>query len=155
MGGMNSGPPPKHPADRVRRNKTPGMTQLPAEGYTGEIPEWPLEAASRTEMQRWKWLWRKPQAVLWIKDGMEDIVARYVRNCIALENGSGMTVAQAYLVSEVRQQEDRLGRSPMALMRLRWEIAADEVEEMRDENTRRGSGRPRLRAIDPGLAADG
>lgn len=37
-----SGPPPKDPDQRVRRNKTPGLNQLPAGGRTGPIPTFPL-----------------------------------------------------------------------------------------------------------------
>lgn len=37
-----SGPPPKDPDQRVRRNKTPGLIQLPAAGRSGPTPEWPL-----------------------------------------------------------------------------------------------------------------
>jgi hypothetical protein len=129
------------------------MTTLPSEGYTGPIPDWPLDGATKTELQRWNWLWRKPQAAMWILDGIEDLVARYVRNCISIETGT-VNVAMAYIVAEVRQQEDRLGRSPMAMLRLRWEAAPDQIAELRNESTRRGS-RERLRAVDPKLAAEG
>ena len=122
------------------------MTQLPNEGYLGVIPRWPLDTASQSELERWNWLWGKPQAAMWIRDGIEDIVARYVRNCLAVETG-GVNVALAYVIAEIRQQEDRLGRSPMALLRLRWEVAPDAIAEVRDEDTRRGTRR--LRAIDP------
>lgn len=37
-----SGPPPKDPDERVRRNKTPGLLQLPAAGRRGPIPDFPL-----------------------------------------------------------------------------------------------------------------
>jgi polyhydroxybutyrate depolymerase len=50
MAGM--GPRPK-PADRRRRrNPVPGTVYLPAEGYQGEIPPWPLPAR-QSEMVRW------------------------------------------------------------------------------------------------------
>ena len=144
------GPPPKPDDQRRRRNAVVAMTQLPNEGYLGEVPEWPLDTASRAELDRWAWIWRKPQAAIWIRDGIEDIVARYIRNCLSVES-STVNVALAYIVAEIRQQEDRLGRSPMALLRLRWEVAADAVAEVRDEDTRRGTRR--LRAIDPAAAA--
>lgn len=147
---LTSGPAPKPDGQRRRTNATVAMTQLPNEGYTGPVPEWPLSRPSREELARWNWLWRKPQAALWIRDGIEDMVARYVRNCLQIEDGH-VNVAMAYIVAEVRQQEDRLGRSPMALLRLRWEVAPDAIAEVRDEDTRRGSRR--LRAIDPAAAA--
>jgi hypothetical protein len=36
-----TGPPPKKPSERRRRNKGPEPTELPAEGYTGEYPPLP------------------------------------------------------------------------------------------------------------------
>ena len=63
------------------------------------------------------------------------------------------TVAIAHLHAEVRQLEDRLGLSPLALLRLRWEIAADEVDEAREASTA-SSPRRRLKAVDP-TAAEG
>lgn len=148
---LMSGPPPKPDGQRRRVNATIAMTQLPNEGYTGRIPAWPLHHCSPAERERWNWIWRKPQAAMWARDGIEDLVARYVRNCIMIENND-INVALAYVVSEVRQQEDRLGRSPMALLRLRWEVSPDHVAEVREEDTRRGSRR--LRAIDPAGAED-
>jgi hypothetical protein len=139
------GPAPKPDGQRRRQNPTIAMVQLPNEGYTGPVPEWPLDGATKAELARWNWLWRKPQAAMWIRDGIEDLVARYVRNCITIECG-GASVALAYLTSEVRQQEDRLGRSPMALLRLRWEVAPNQMAEVKVEETRR---RPRLKAVDP------
>lgn len=39
-----TGPAPKHPDHRARRNSTVAMTRLPAEGRTGRAPAWPLAA---------------------------------------------------------------------------------------------------------------
>ena len=150
VGNLSSGPPPKHPSQRLRTNKVPGLIQLPEGGYTGPIPQWPLDGASYAELERWQRLWRTPQAAMWARAHMEDVVARYVQNCIMLESPTAkLTVAQSYLVSEVRQQEDRLGRNPLALMRLRWEVSENELEEMKQE---KASSVRRLRAIDPAAA---
>ena len=130
-----------------------GDTVLPPAGYDGPTPEWPLDGPSAAELHRWNWLWRKPQAVMWAMEGIEDVLARYVRNCITLETGGASTVASAYMVSEVRQQEDRFGRSPLALQRMRWFVGEREQEAMATE---RGEGNVRrLRAIDPAVAAEG
>jgi hypothetical protein len=150
MGGANlmAGPPPKPDGQRRRTNAMVAMTQLPNEGYQGPIPEWPLRTCSKAERERWNWIWRTPQAAIWIRAGITDVVARYVRNCLVIEAAdAAINVAGAYLVAEVRQQEDRLGRSPMSMLRMRWEAAPDAVDEVRKEDTRRGTRR--LRAIDP------
>jgi len=150
MAGM--GQVPKPADQRARRNPTIAMVQLPSEGYQGPVPEWPFEDHTAAEIKRWNRLWKTPQAAMWAKNDMSDLVARYVRNCLVIENGAA-SVALAYITSEVRQQEDRLGRSPLALMRLRWEISKDQVGELRGENERRGT-RQRLAAIDPKLAKE-
>jgi len=81
---------------------------------------------------------------------IDDAVARYVRNCLLVENDSHTTVALAHLHSEIRQLEDRLGLSPLALLRLRWEIVPDEVAEKKEEKS---SAKRRLRAVDPDAAS--
>jgi hypothetical protein len=44
--------------------------------------------------------------------------------------------------------EDRLGLTPMSMLRLRWEIAPDELAEARDAPAPSTKERPRLRAVE-------
>lgn len=141
---LSAGPPPKPADQRRRRNATIAMTQLPAEGYKGKIPNFPLDDATRAEQARWTKLWRSPQAAMWSRMQIELVVARYVRNCLTIEAGH-VSVASAHLNAEVRQQEDRLGLSPLSMLRLRWEIVPDETGEQRE--VRQSSAR-RLRAVE-------
>ena len=138
---------PKPAEQRRRRNATVPMVQLPLEGYSGDIPEWPLQIAHPGEIDRWNTVWRHPAAVLWKQQRLELIVARYVRDCLKVEADNK---SAALLKAEVRQQEDRLGLNPYALMRLRWEVVQDEVAVKRDDNVRQPARR--LRAVDPGEA---
>lgn len=141
------GPPPKHPSDRRRRNAAPGMVQLPAEGRRGKPPKWPLSKPRKTELGIWAELWATPQAVAWAELGWIRTVARYVRLLYEAEKpGAGAAVN-----AEVRQLEDRLGLTPMSMRRLQWEIAADEVDEKREQ--RAASSTRRLKAVDPAAAA--
>jgi hypothetical protein len=57
--------------------------------------------------------------------GLARVVARYVRWTVAAEVGIPADVATSAL-AELRQLEDRLGLTPMALARLRWDIVADQ-----------------------------
>lgn len=144
MAGM--GPPPKPADQRRRRNATPNTTKLPAEGREGDAPEWPLPAHSEAEAVVWAEVWTTPQAVAWEQLGWTRTVARYVRVLVEAE----LPDAAAAKLGEVRQLEDRLGLSPMAMLRLRWEIVADEVAERRAEVAPTSSGaRARLRVVDP------
>lgn len=140
MPGM--GPPPKHPSQRRRTNPSVAMTRLPAEGRSEPPPPWPLGGRiSVAECAVWADLWRTPQSVAWERLGWTRSVARYCKTLVAAEKKD----ASAALLAEVRQMEDRLGLSPMSMLRLRWEIASDEVAEARPPVRREA---PRLRAVE-------
>jgi hypothetical protein len=126
MAGM--GPAPKHPDDRARQNADPmgPLLKLPPEGYQGPIPDWP-ESILRDPLEDdllWGELWRTPQAAAWVRmgAGVFRVVARYVVL---------MRRPEAKLLPELRQLEDRLGLNPLAMLRLRWDVARDEVEHRR------------------------
>lgn len=141
------GPPPKPAEQRRRRNLAPQTTKLPPEGRPGPPPDWPLGGRrNAAEGRVWAEVWATPQAAAWERLGWVRPVARYVRCLVASEKPAAL----ASLLGEVRQLEDRLGLSPMSMLRLRWEIAPDEIAELREEKT------PRVRlveAVDPATKA--
>lgn len=111
------GPAPKKNARR--RNARPDWVSLPAEGRPGRAPKWPLPGRVP---RGWVDLWRLPQAVMWERDNAVVQVANYL---VTRNTAQDLLLAgepNAALLSELRQQEDRLGLSPMALKRLQWEI---------------------------------
>lgn len=115
-----------------RRNARPEWEQLPAE-YDGPVPEWPLRTErSDSEIDLWESLWSKPQAKMWALGRYERVVARYVIVTVIAEDPSSPNAA---LLSEVRQLEDRLGLSPMAMKRLQWEVEAAPEEKKLAEVT--------------------
>jgi hypothetical protein len=143
------GPPRKDPATRRRRNAPPETTKLPALGRKGRPPAWPLSKMRVGESAVWRSLWATPQAVAWQRLGWTRVVARYCRCIVLAENDPGLVS----LLAEVRQLEDRLGLSPMAMRRLQWEVdGADELAEARERRTVSATPR-RLRAVDPGAVA--
>lgn len=115
------GPPPKDPSQRRRANATIAMTSLPRSGRKGPVPKWPLPEPSKRELELWRKIWKTPQAVQWDALGWHDAVARYVRMLTSAE----LPDAHAKTLAEVRQMEDRLGLSPLALLRLRWKVEDD------------------------------
>lgn len=84
-----------------------------------------LEAQQRVEGELWAELWATPQAVAWETLGYHREVAQYVRWKVQAEMGS-MDASK-----EARQLADRLGLTPLALLRLRWEIVDEEAQESR------------------------
>jgi hypothetical protein len=147
------GPAPKPDGQRRRRNAVSPMTRLPAEGRHGDPPPWPLSklrgGAATREAAAWAELWATPQAAAWERLGAGAVraVARYTRLLGAAEFGDPKAAA------EVRLLEDRLGLTPLAMLRLRWEIAADEVEEKRTHTPAERTPRRRLKVADSGAVA--
>lgn len=144
------GPAPKHPSQRRRRNKAPELVQLPASGRRGVPPKFPLAGrAAKGQAELWRELWSTPQAVAWERLGWVRTVARYCRVTLAAEAEMHPAV-----LAEARQLEDRLGLSPMAMKRLGWEVAADELAVQREERQAKTS-RQRMKAVDGDAVAGG
>lgn len=140
------GPPPKAAGDVRRRNAPIANTvRLPAEGRAGDVPPWPLGGACPAV---WDELWSTPQAVVWDRLGWTRVVARYVKVLGYCEDPESLSVG---LLGEARQLEDRLGLTPMSMLRLRWEIVTDEVSEKRETKSKAKSPRKRLKVV----ASDG
>jgi hypothetical protein len=185
-----NGPAPKPAGSRRRRNATVAMTQLPAGGRKGRIPNYPLgpdlhtqakltvarrrlealedlvaqgrdvDQATVTRLEErievlsevvklqdglernlWKQVWRTPASQAWERLKWTHEIALYIRWLVLGEQGD---IAAA---KEARQLGDRLGLSPLAMLRLRWEIPADEVGERRTGRAEAVPASRRLRAI--------
>jgi len=150
------GPPPKPAGQRRRRNAVPSTVRLPAAGRVGRAPRWPLAGSVPVEARAlWRSLWATPQAAAWERLGWTRVVARYALVLLAAEEPG----AAASILGEARQLEDRLGLSPMSMLRLRWEVAADEVGAVRADRVDQASPEPaarrRLRAVDAGASSAG
>lgn len=89
---------------------------------------WPLSKQNAREIELWVRLWSTPQAIQWERLGWSDVVARYTRQLVTAERRKPPVA----VLAEVRQLEDRLGLTPMAMLRLRWEIE-DEAAEVSDD----------------------
>lgn len=92
-----------------------------------------LKEQRRIEAQLWRDLWKTPVSAQWERLGYSREIAQYVRFKVLTELGD-MDAAK-----EARQWSDRLGLSPLAMLRLRWEITADEVAEKRETRSARQS----------------
>jgi hypothetical protein len=78
-----------------------------------------IENVDSAEKALWAELWKTPQAVAWDRLGYTREVAQYCRFKVYAEWGS-LDAAK-----ESRQLSDRLGLSPLAMLRLQWQIADD------------------------------
>lgn len=145
-----SGPPPDPNALRRDRKDDAGWVTLPAEGFTGDVPAFPIPGALGTETNLWATLWRKPQGVMWAKLGMEFEVAAYVRAFLE----SVEPEASAGLKTAVLRMAAELGLSLPGMHSLRWKFSDDELGAKRTEQQasapKKKTARDRLRAINGG-----
>ena len=141
---MNSGPPPKDPATRARRNKPPtSAVQLPENGREGPAPEWPVGTGPESDLEHemWEQLWATPQAAAWERMGLaiRYEVAHYIAFTLR-----GRT-ANADL--ERRQISDRLGMNPLAMRRLGWEVKTPDIQTVQTPGTASNKRYEGLRAV--------
>lgn len=137
---------PQPPKDNPRRrNARIGPVVLPASGFAGPVPKWPLDRPSAAERRAWAELWRTPQAHAWAQMGWVRTVARYCRVMVAAEAPG----APAALLAQATAMEDRLGLTPKSMRLLLWRIAEDELGERRQEQQEQSTPTtPRLLAVD-------
>lgn len=115
------GPAPKRNSERRRRNAPRANTVLlPKEGRAGPPPKWPLEGRAP---RRWAELWALPQAVMWEKQGLYHLVARYVVLEAKINDPEDGISGNASFWGVLAKIEDNLGLNSMALMRLQWEVS--------------------------------
>lgn len=105
----------------------------------------------KAELALWRELWKLPQAEAWARHSYVREVAKYVRLTVLAESGD---LAAG---KEARQWSDRLGLNDLALLRLRWEVAADQVGQKREQTAPTAAAPAaaprRLKAVDPGAVA--
>jgi hypothetical protein len=120
-GGARSGSGPT-PDLNSYRSQNRDWVELPAAGYDGPIPDWPLpEMATGEEWEFWVATWRKPQGVQWIAFGVQPQVAMYVRTFLEAAKPG----ASSNLKTAARQLDNELGISIDPMLKLGWRIGGD------------------------------
>lgn len=153
------------------------VTALPAQGFDGEVPKFPLSAVSvyhvykdegktvrefdedatqerfARELELWAFAWSTPQAAAWARESWRwHSVAMWVRTAALCESSD----AQAADKNSLHRFADQIGLTPAGLAGNGWAIAADEVAEKRDEKAAEvaAAGKPapvrRLRSVNGG-----
>ena len=147
-GGNHGGGRPRDPnalrTDR-RSSEKDGWTLLPAEGRKGDPPAWPLTSPSDRESDLWASFWRKPQAVVWERESLVEIVALFVRQFAEGE----VPKSSAENRKTIRLMLGDLYLTPVSMRNAKLRIATDEVEAKRDERPRT-SAKSRLKVVSDG-----
>jgi len=142
----HSGPAPDPNAQRRDRATDGEWTILPAR-RDGDIPPWPLTDQSAREVELWEIEWRRPQSVMWERNGQHLEVALYVRRLVEVE----VPGAATNLGTLVKQMQEALGLSFPGLMRNRWRIAEDETAVKREAKPKaRPSAKQRMQVVRDG-----
>lgn len=164
-----SGPAPDPNALRRDRKDDKEWLTLPAEGFKGKSPGFPLpkilvynvywvdkerireldEGATEirwdAETSMWVELWKKPQAAMWDALGLKFQVAAYVRayiESVGPDSNAGLKTAALRMEAE-------LGLSTVGMNALRWKFSADEVGEKRAAPAKKGpTMKDRLKVVD-------
>jgi hypothetical protein len=130
------------------------LTALPAAGYDGEVPKFPLpavpvydqvvedgtrcrvvndtatKARRRRELELWRWAWATPQACAWsLEPWRWHAVAMWVRTSALCESAD----ASAADKNSLHRFADQIGLTPAGLKENGWKVAADEVTAKRVE----------------------
>ena len=165
-----SGPVPDPNSGRSDRRGLQ-FDKLPAEGFQGEVPDFPLEPvvlfsehfedgrkvrevdgeASDSFRSRealvWVEAWRTPQAAAWAVERWRwPVVAEYCRLKVVIELDPS---ANAALVGQLHRYREQIGLTPAGLRLNGWAISRDEVAPKRAERSEAPKAAPkrRLRAV--------
>ena len=135
-----SGPAPKHPSARARRNKTSTRATL-SPVHDVEAPKLPSRPDGWHEMtvQWWADIWASPMSPEWDESDVHNVyLLAMIYDDIWTAEGAR---ERAQAASEYRQQRKDLGLTPFDRRRLEWTI--EQADEARDKGDRRRSSAPR------------
>jgi hypothetical protein len=146
-----SGPRPQEGSGRSEARGY-SLAALPAEGFSGEVPEWTLpkrvvyytewedkrpvrhidldatEHVAEREQQLWEWAWRTPQACAWSmrsEHWRHYAVSMWVRTAVICESSE----ATAADKNSLHRFADQIGFTDAGLAAMGWKVAVDEVSE--------------------------
>ena len=147
-----SGPPPSEESGRSDRRGYK-LTALPAQGYEGPVPAFPLPEQSEREAEVWADLWRTPQACAWSMPSESwrvRTVALYARTVVRCESPE----AGAALLSQLHRFADQIGMTTAGLAEMGWKVAVDEVAGKREQQgpaaPPKASSRSKLKVVNGG-----
>jgi hypothetical protein len=115
------------------------LSALPAEGYSGRVPAFPLprqksDVLARRETAVWKRVWKTPQACAWSMPSESwriPAVAMYVRVLVRCEDPA----TPAALFAQMHRLADQIGLTTAGLAEMGWKVAPDELAEKRAEKS--------------------
>lgn len=139
-----SGPAPDPNAlRRDRKDDKAEWTILPAEGRKGDPPPWPLVGQTEREIEIWLRYWAKPQAIIWERDHLAEVVALFVRQFCEGE----VPKASAENRKTVRMMFADLYLTPDSMARAKLRIEPAGIKPEASRRPARSSSRSRLTVV--------
>lgn len=138
---------------RSGRSERRGITLnvIPAEGYRGEIPNWPRgiergddgkeTVVSKKARSLWRELWRCPQGAAWINQPWRnELIAEYcqVMAVVAVDPGKS-----AALIAQLHRYRDQLGLTPSGMKENGWKLGVVDTASRASD----GGSRDRIMAM--------
>lgn len=154
-GARNRSGPAPDPTSGASDRRGYALTALPAEGFRGKTPDFPLLDASERELEVWAQAWRTPQACAWSLPSERwraRTVAMWVRLAVRCEDPA---VSPAVL-AQLHRFADQVGMTTAGLAEMGWRVAVDEVAKAaarpRSSAAAQVARKRRLRSVDGGGA---
>lgn len=122
------------------------LTALPASGYDGPIPDFPLPDPTEREIEVWAAAWRTPQACAWSMPSEAwriRTVAMWARLSVRCEDPD----AGAALLGQLHRFADQIGMTTAGLAEMGWKVAVDEVSTKAAEKGKPASSRDRMKVV--------
>lgn len=139
---IRSGPAPDPRSERSERRGY-RLDRLPAAGFEGSIPDFPLPEPLEREVEVWDAAWRTPQGCAWSMPTERwrwSKVALWVRVMVRCESQE----APATLIAQLHRLADDIGMTTAGLAAMGWVIVPDleavpdaEPEQPREAPVRR------------------
>jgi hypothetical protein len=145
-GARNRSGPPADPGSGRSDARGYSLTALPAEGFTGVVPEFPLPNPAVRELELWEQAWRTPQACAWSLPSerwRQRTVALWVRVSWRCEDSE----AGAALLGQLHRFADQIGMTTAGLAEMGWRVAVDELAEKKATKPAAASSEPRTRRL--------
>lgn len=131
-GSRNRSGPPADPNSGRSERRGYSLTALPAQGYDGPVPDFPLPAPTDRELEVWAEAWTTPQACAWSmpsESWRTGTVALWVRTKVRCEDPE----APASLLGQLHRFADQIGMTTAGLAEMGWRVAVDETARKRAE----------------------
>lgn len=144
-GSRNRSGPPADETSGTSDRRGYVLTALPAQGFKGRVPAFPLPDQTKRETEVWREAWRTPQACAWWTPSERwrwRTVAMWVRLSVRCESAD----AKSSDLAQLHRFADQIGMTTAGLAEMGWKVAVDQVAIKRATGKRAAAKKAEPRA---------